>query len=117
MLLIISALLLISFIIYWIIKPIDDVIGAFLLTFYVVFPLISILTTIWFCFNCKTNYKYLSPLFLIPIDFIWIAIFGDIGAIFRDFFSLLKAFAITIIPAVIVSIICLIVNKIKNRHG
>ena len=112
-LLLISALVLILFLIYWIFKPDDDVIGAFLLTFYIGFPLISILTTVWFCINYETKYKYFSPLLLIPFDFIWIAIFGDIEAIFKEFLSLFGVFAITIIPAVIVSIICMIVNKVR----
>ena len=53
-LLLISILILILFIIYWIFKPVDDVIGAFLVTFYIGFPIISVLTTIWICNNCKT---------------------------------------------------------------
>ncbi|MBP3841835.1 MAG: hypothetical protein IK997_06945 [Bacilli bacterium] len=116
-LLLISILILILFIIYWIFKPVDDVIGAFLVTFYIGFPIISVLTTIWICNNCKTVLKYFSPLLLIVLDFIWLAIFGDKGAIFKEFFLLLQVFLITIIPAVIVSIICMIVNKVKARHN
>ena len=114
-LLFISILVLMLLLIYWIFKPADDAIGAFFLIFYVGLPLISILTTVWFCIIFKTKYKYFSPLLLIPFDFIWIAIFGDIEAVFKEFFSFFGVFAITTIPAVIVSLICLIVSKIKNR--
>lgn len=117
MLPLISALILILFVVYWIIKPVDDVIGAFLVTFFLGFPIISILTTIWFCINCNSVYKYFSPILLIPFDFLWLFIFGDPKAIFNDFFLTLGLFSIPMIPAVMTSIICFIVSKVRSKYN
>lgn len=74
-LLILAVLLLTGMLLYWTFKARDEVIGAFILTYYILFPLLSLLTTLWACRNLTSNLRYFTCLLFLFLGNFWVILF------------------------------------------
>ena len=117
LLLILSGFILLFLILYWIFKSADEVIGLYIVTYYLGFPLAVTLFTVWACLNCKGRRKYFAPLSVLILDILWVFVFGDGFPNINDALSFMEDMLVTVTAPVIAAVACLVIAKIRNHQS